>query len=182
MLSILPSAIALGMAGIVALFLTLSRRWADFDTEHLRYAVLIAAGTTGIQAIHFSEELHGGFHEQFPGVFGFPPMTLAFFVSFNVAWLGIWALSTWGLARRRHVALFPLWFLGVAGVANGLLLAVSVAGYFPGLATSLLIAAVGALLLARLVHLDLGAARHWQGVCSPLGHDRGKDAIMSCRC
>ncbi len=26
-----------------------------------------------------------------------------------------------GLARRRHVALFQLWFLGIGSVANGLL-------------------------------------------------------------
>ena len=62
----------------------------------------------------------------------------------------------WGLARRWQVALFPLWFLGVAGVANGLfhpLLALDAGGYFPGLVTSLLVAAVGLLLLAQLARV-----------------------------
>jgi hypothetical protein len=80
-------------------------------------------------------------------------LSLRVFVSFNLAWLGIWALSAWGLARRHQVALFPLWFLGIASVANGLahpLLALNAGGYFPGLATSPLVAAVGALLLVRL--------------------------------
>ena len=90
---------------------------------------------------------------RFPAVFGLAPLSLPLFVSFNLACLGIWALSAWGLARRRQVALFPLWFLGIASVANGLahpLLALNGGGYFPGLATSPLVAAVGALLLARL--------------------------------
>ena len=94
-----------------------------------------------------------GIHERLPAAFGLAPLSLRLFVSFNLAWLGIWALSVWGLARRRHVALFPLWFLGVASVANGLLhplLALNARGYFPGLATSPLVAVVGALLLARL--------------------------------
>ena len=62
-------------------------------------------------------------------------------------------MSAWGLGRRRQVALFPLWFLGIASVANGLihpLLALNAGGYFPGLVTSPLVGAVGALLLARL--------------------------------
>ena len=61
-----------------------------------------------------------------------------------------------GLARRRQVALFPLWFLGIAGVANGLahpLLALNAGAYFSGLVTSPLVAIVGALLLARLVRV-----------------------------
>ncbi len=80
-------------------------------------------------------------------------MSLRLCISFNVAWLVIWALSAWGLARRHHVALFPLWFLGIGSVANGLLhplLALNAGGYFPGLATSPVMAVVGALLLARL--------------------------------
>ena len=102
---------------------------------------------------HFVEELTTGFHQRLPAAFGLPPLSRPLFVTFNLVWLAIWAVSTWGLARRRHVALFPLWFLGIAGVANGLLhplLALNAGGYFPGLATSPLMAAVGALLLARL--------------------------------
>lgn len=89
-----------------------------------------------------------------PSVFVLAIMgAVALFVSFNLAWLGIWVLSVWGLARRRRVALFPLWFLGIAGVANGLLhplLALNARGYFPGLVTSPLVAAAGAPLMVRL--------------------------------
>ncbi len=106
------------------------------------------------QAGRFAEEFTTGLHERLPAVFGLPPISLPLFVSVNLAWLGIWALSVWGLARRVHVALFPLWFLAaVADVANGLLhplLALNVGGYFPGLTTSPLMAAVGVLLLGQL--------------------------------
>ncbi len=108
------------------------------------------------QAGHFAEELTTALHERLSAAFGLPPMSLGLFVSFNVTWLVIWALSAWGLARRHHVALFPLWFLGIASVANGLLhplLALNAGGYFPGLATSPLMAVVGALLLARLARV-----------------------------
>ena len=143
MTEVLPSVLVLSALAVVALWLTISR-------------VRLAAIAIAAQAGHFAEELTTGFDERLPAIFGLPPMSLRLFVSFNLALLGIWALSAWGLARRHQVALFPLWFLGVAGVANGLLhplLALNAGGYFPGLATSPLMAAVGALLLARLARV-----------------------------
>ncbi|MCP3963636.1 MAG: HXXEE domain-containing protein [bacterium] len=122
----------------------------------VRPAVWAAAIATAAQAGHFTEELATGFHQRLPAAFDLPPMSLGLFVAFNLAWLAIWALSAWGLARRSTLALFPLWFLGVASVANGLLhplLALREGAYFPGLATSPLMAAVGALLLARLARV-----------------------------
>ncbi len=141
---------------IMALWLTISRGGVAAGSATVRQAVWVAAVATAAQAGHFVEEMATGFHERLPATFGLPPMSPRLFVAFNLAWLGIWALSTWGLARRRHIALFPLWFLGVAGVANGLLhplLALNAEGYFPGLATSPLMAIVGALLLARLARV-----------------------------
>ncbi len=138
---------------VVALWLTISRGGVAASAGALQPAVRVAAIAIAAQAGHFVEELTTGFHERLPAAFGLPPLSLRLFVSFNGAWLGIWALSAWGLAYRRQVALFPLWFLGIASVGNGLahpLLALNAGGYFPGLATSPLVAAVGALLLARL--------------------------------
>lgn len=118
-----------------------------------RSAMWAAVIAIAAQAGHFAEELMTGFHERVPAVFGLPPMSQRLFVSFNLAWLAICALSAWGLARLYQIALFPLWLLGIAGVVNGLLhplLALNADGYFPGLATSPLMTVVGAMLLARL--------------------------------
>ncbi len=138
---------------VVALWLTISRGGVAASAAAVQPAVRVAAIAIAAQAGHFVEELTTGIHERLPAAFGLAPLSLRLFVSFNLAWLGIWVLSAWGLARRRQVALFPLWFLGVASVANGIahpLLALNAGGYFPGLATSPLVAALGALLLARL--------------------------------
>lgn len=71
-----------------------------------------------------------------------------------LAWLAIWSLSAWGLAVRRRAAPFPLWFLGIAGLANGVAhpaLSVLSGGYFPGLVTSPVFGLAGVLLLRRLL-------------------------------
>ena len=149
----LPSVLLLAVMAVVALWLTISRGGVAASAAAVQPAVRVAAIAIAAQAGHFVEEVTTGFHVRLPAVFGLAPLSLRLFVWFNLAWLGIWALSAWGLARRRQVALFPLWFLGIASVANGLahpLLALNAGGYFPGLATSPLVAAVGALLLARL--------------------------------
>lgn len=117
--SIVPSAVVLGAAGAMALFLTLTRGWAVDSTTHRRGAVRVALATILSQAAHFAEELLTGFHERFPALFGLVPIPLRVFVLFNLAWLVVWALCVWGLAARRRAALFPLWFLGIACVANG---------------------------------------------------------------
>jgi len=153
MIELLPSVLVLSVMAVIALWVTISRGGVAADAAPVQSAVRVAATAVAAQAGHFIEELATGFHERFPAVFGLEPLSLPLFVSFNLLWLGIWALSAWGLARRRQVALFPLWFLGIASVANGLahpLLALNAGGYFPGLATSPPVAAVGALLLARL--------------------------------
>lgn len=157
--SLLPSATVLGMAGVIALFLTFSRDWAHESKSLIRGAVHITVVATLFQAAHFTEELVTGFHEQFPALLGLPPMPIRVFVVFNLAWLGIWSLSAWGLAARRRVALFPLWFLGIGSAVNGVahpLLSVLAGGYFPGLVTSPVAGLLGVLLLRRLAPLTRG--------------------------
>jgi hypothetical protein len=149
----LPSVLLLALMAAVALWLTISRGGVTGSDPAVRQAVQIAAIAIVAQAGHFIEESLAGFPERLPAAFGLAPISPPLFVSFNLAWLGIWALSAWGLAQRRQIALFPLWFLGIAGVANGLahpLLALNAGDYFPGLATSPLVAAAGVLLLIRL--------------------------------
>ena len=106
-----------------------------------------------------------GFHERFPTLFRLREMPLGFFVSLNVAWLGIWSASLWGLRARHRAALFPLWFLGMGCIANGVahpVFSVFVGGYFPGLLTSPVVGFLGVVLLRQLLGVT-------QAVESPLG-------------
>ena len=153
MTELLPSILSLSAIAGVALWLTISRGGITANSATIKPAVRGAVLATAAQAVHFAEEWATGFHERFPAAFGLPPMSLRLFVAFNLVWLGIWSLSAWGLTRHRRIALFPLWFLGAAGVANGFfhpLLALDSGSYFPGLVTSPLMGVVGVLLVVRL--------------------------------
>jgi hypothetical protein len=84
---------------------------------------------------------------------GLSPWSLRFFVTFNLFWLAVWGLSLWGLKARWQAALFPLWFLGLGCLVNGLAhpaFSLRTGGYFPGLFTSPLVGLVGIFLLRRL--------------------------------
>lgn len=154
--SIVPSAAFLGALAVFAIFLTASRHWVADNAVSVRGAARTAALAVVAQSAHFLEELSTGFHVRFPELFGFPPMPVGFFVSFNAFWLSVWALSAWGLAHRNRAALFPLWFLGLGCIANGLAhpaFSVGVGGYFPGLATSPVVGLLGFFLLRRLLRV-----------------------------
>ena len=151
---ILPSAAILGTIAVIAMLLTSSRDWAADGRVRIRRAVWTTAVAVLSQAAHFSEELITGFHQRLPALFGLGPMSLRFFVSFNVAWLMIWSLCVWGVAARHRAALFPLWFLSVACIANGVghpSFSVLVGGYFPGLVTSPVVGVVGVLLVRQML-------------------------------
>ena len=156
---IVPSLMMLTSAVLAAGYLTASRRWVSEEGPRFRSTVAVALLAVLAQATHFAEELLTGFYRQFPAQFGAPSIPIDLFVNFNLAWLGIWVLSIVGLARRRKAAVFPLWFLAIAGALNGLAhpaLAVRVGGYFPGLATSPLVGALGGILWIRLHSLTIG--------------------------
>jgi len=153
LISILPSAVILGFAGMIALILGISRGWASESMIKIPGAVRVAMIAILCQTAHFTEELITGFHERFPALFGLAPMSLRFFVVFNIGCLVIWALSSWGLASRHRAALFPLWFLGIGCAMNGVahpLLSVLAGGYFPGLVSSPVVGVLGIFLLGRL--------------------------------
>ena len=151
---ILPSITILGSLALVALAASVRRSGFSADALPIQRAARAAAVTVAAQSIHFTEELATGFHVRFPELFGLGPMPLSFFVAFNVAWIGIWALSAHGLTSRNRLGLFPLWFLALAGIANGFAhpaFALITGGYFPGLVTSPVVAVLAFLLLRRLV-------------------------------
>jgi len=165
--SVLPSLLILGTVAVVAVALTLGRDWAEGSARQSRSAARLALAVILVQAIHFAEELEAGLPARFPALMGLAPMPLGLFVSFNVAWLAIWLVSARGLAGHHRAALFPLWFLGLAGVLNGFAhpaLAALAGGYFPGLWTAPAVGVLGFLLVRRLlaitrrVDLPSGAA------------------------
>ncbi len=151
--SILVGTAGLALLAAAAGLLTGSRGLIVAEAVELRAAVRVATLSVLLQAIHFAEESVAGFRRDFPELLGLDPWPPAFFVSFNLLWLGVWALSIPGLAARRRIGLFPLWFLGLASAANGVvhpLIAIRLGGYFPGLLTSPLVGVAGVVLLRRL--------------------------------
>jgi hypothetical protein len=152
--SVLLGTAVLSIAVIIALILTFVRHAIDANAIRLQATVRLAGVAIVLQAAHFTEEFATDFGQRFPELLGLMPWSRLFFVSFNVFWLTMFALSLWGLRARRRVALFPLWFLGLASVGNGLahpLFAVQVRGYFPGLVTAPFVGIIGILLLRRLL-------------------------------
>jgi hypothetical protein len=151
--SVLVGTLGLTIAAIAALVLTVTRGGIDADPTGLRAAVRNLIVAVLVQAVHFTEEFATGFHRRLPQLLGLGAWPDGFFVSFNLLWLAIWMHSIQGLLARRTMALFPVWFLGLASVGNGLAhptLAAVTGGYFPGLITSPFIGVIGILLLRRL--------------------------------
>jgi hypothetical protein len=160
--SILLGTAGLSVAGVAALFLTLSRGGVAKGRTQIQATIRLAVVAVLLQSAHFAEEYATGFYHRFPELLGLTGWSLSFFVSFNLFWLAIWALSIWGLAARWRAALFPLWFLAIGCVANGIahpLFSVRTAGYFPGLLTAPFVGIVGILLLRRLLLVTGGSHR-----------------------
>lgn len=156
--SILVGTSGLAVAGVAAFILTVARSGVVAGTHVLRSAVHTAMLAVALQAGHFVEETATGFPQRFLEALGLTPWSQRFYVWFNVAWLLVWAASSWGLAARLRVALFPLWFLGIACVVNGIAhpaLALRTGGYFPGLITSPLVGVAGILLVRQLAKVSV---------------------------
>jgi hypothetical protein len=154
MLNLLPSAIALGLAALAAVFLAQRRRSPPENAAERVAAARALALAVGVQGLHFAEEAATGFDERFPALFDLPGMPRFFFVVFNLTWLGIWVASVPGLRSARAGAFFAAWFLAIAGMFNGIahpLMAIAAGGYFPGLLSSPLIAGASVWLWLRLL-------------------------------
>jgi len=158
-MSFVPSLVALSAMAAVALWITIARGGIRADADALSSAVRLATLAVAGQIAHFGEEAAGGLNRRLPELFGLEPVSMDAFVSVNLVALGIWALSVVALAGRSpvaRVALFPLWFLGVASVSNAVLhpaLALAAGGAFPGLWTSPVVGVTGVLLLRALARI-----------------------------
>ena len=153
MLSLLPSAVALGLAAFIALMITVRRQSPASNTDQRRIASRALLVAVAIQCLHFAEEAVTGFHVQFPALFGLPPIPLGLFVVFNLVLIVIWIVAIDGLRSNRPVAFFAAWFLAITAILNGIahaLMAIAANGYFPGLLTSPFIGGAGIWLWLRL--------------------------------
>lgn len=155
MSSLLPTLVVLGLAALAALLAT-SSRWPPVAGAVERGAAARAlAIALGLQSLHFAEEAATGFPERLGDLVGLPAMSYAFFVVFNLTWIGLWIASVPGLRTGRRGAYFAAWFLAIAGTLNGVahpLLALASRGYFPGLVTAPVVALGALWLWRRLLH------------------------------
>ncbi|MEQ9563827.1 MAG: HXXEE domain-containing protein, partial [Woeseiaceae bacterium] len=145
--SVLPGLTILGAAALIALLLAFWRRPQPDQAKERQAASRAFSATVAVQAVHFTEELVTGFPVAFPALFGLPPVSYTYFIVFNLAWLAIWVASIPGLRLGQRATYFAAWFLGIAGIINGLghpALAIYVKGYFPGLLSAPLIGVAGA--------------------------------------
>ncbi len=153
MWSVVPSIVVLGLVAIVAVRLAQSRSSPiEAATERIAASTVLGITTT-IQSAHFAEEWVTDFHARFPALLGLEPMSLSFFVPFNLAWIAIWVVSIPFLRVGRRAAFFAAWFLAISGILNGVahpMMAIASGGYFPGLMTSLFVGIAGVILWKRL--------------------------------
>jgi hypothetical protein len=155
--SIVVGTSGLTLAAIVALLLATSRqRIGVADRPSIRrlaiFGVLLQTG-------HFTEETLTQFYVRFPELLGLAPWSETFFVSFNLVWVSVWVLSIALLKTYPRAAAFPIWFLGIASAANGVIhpaLALASTGYFPGLWSSPLVGILGVVLLRKLASATSG--------------------------
>jgi protein-S-isoprenylcysteine O-methyltransferase Ste14 len=107
----------------------------------------------GLFCMHFAEEYWTGFYRDFPALFGIE-WSAAQFVSFNAAWLVVFALSVLGVYRDRTEAyLIVIFFALTGGILNGtghIALSLLQERYFPGSVTGVLMLASGIVLIERL--------------------------------
>lgn len=154
--SVLVGTMGLATAAIAAVILTVSRQIHLSTVRELNRVRQIVAMAVFLQCVHFAEEWSTGFQTRFPEMLGLVPWSNAFFVSFNVTWIAIWCICIAFLRNRPRILWFPVWFLAIASVANGIVhpvLSVVSGGYFPGLWTSPLVGIAGVVLLRALIRL-----------------------------
>jgi uncharacterized membrane protein YhdT len=112
----------LSVAVIVAAVLTISREMRVSAFSELNRVRRLAAITVILQCAHFTEEWYTGFYRRFPEMLGLAPWPSAFFTLFNISWIAIWCLCAAFLRSRPRVLSFPIWFLAIASVVNGLVI------------------------------------------------------------
>jgi hypothetical protein len=154
--SIMVGTMTLSLALIVAAVLTVSRDIRVSAFSAMNRVRRLAAITVVLQCAHFTEEWYTGFYRRFPEVLGLAPWPGEFFSIFNLSWIAIWCLCTAFLQSQPRVLSFPIWFLAIASIANGIghpMLSVASGGYFPGLWSSPFVGVAGLLLFRALCRL-----------------------------
>jgi len=162
--SILIGTAGLSFAAFVSLYLAIARSGAASEPEARdRFVRLLLVAIT-VESVHFVEELTTGFHHRFPEFLGLADWPTAFFVVFNLVWIALWILSAFGVRAGVEAAYFPIWFLVIGMMLNGIvhpLLALASGGYFPGLVTSPVTGVLGFVLCPKLWELT---APRWPGI------------------
>ena len=146
----------LAIAASLALGLTASRAPIRLDRIALKSTRALVVTCVILQGVHVLEEYATKFYQRFPARLGLAPWSANFFVAFNVVWILVWVMSALMLRSGARVAVFPLWFLAIAMIVNGIahpLLAVDAGGYFPGLISAPVLGIAGAALWKRLLSL-----------------------------
>ncbi len=159
--SVLVGTSGLTLAAVAAAVLAYSR--PRVAAEHVARVRQIASIAVVAQAAHFGEEYLQQFYLRFPAQLGLAPWSEQFFVSFNVAWLVVWVFAIATLTKFPRLAAFPLWFLAIASVANGVvhpLLSLVVGGYFPGLWSSPVVGILGVVLVSALASATQARNNH----------------------
>jgi hypothetical protein len=144
------------IALIAAALLAMRRPLPALSDRDRRHLVLLGLVAVAVQVAHFGEELSREFFAAFPRLLGLSPWSRRAFIVFNVAWLAVWLLSLPAAARGNRLAQWPLWFLALALLMNGIahpVLAVLVHGYFPGLVTSVAAFLAGGVMLKWLMRV-----------------------------
>ena len=152
----LPSELAgpafLAIVLVAAVVIAAWRRAPDEPQRVVRAGCLALA----LQAVHVAEEFAAGFHLRLPRLIGLEPWSAEFFVSFNLAWIAVWALALRAFAGGAAplTARAALWFLALAAVGNAVwhpALSIATGTYFPGTVTAVPLGAAGLLLVRRLL-------------------------------
>lgn len=143
----------LSAAAVVALWLTYARV-PSASVDRRRSVSLAVAVCVPLEFVHFVEEYVTQFYDRFPRLLGLSPWSVTFFLVFNLSWFIVWMFSAIGIRAGIRAAFFPIWFLAIAMMMNGIahpLLALWMGRYFSGLVTSPFVGVAGLWLWRRLV-------------------------------
>jgi len=152
--SVIIGTSGLTVAAIISMLLAVSRR--SISALELPLVRRLTVLGVLLHVCHFSEEYWSQFYVRFPELLGLRTWSATFFAVFNLTWVTVWLGCVALLGSYPRMAVFPIWFLGIASAANGVvhpLLSLTTRGYFPGLWSSPLVGILGFVLLRALASL-----------------------------
>lgn len=151
-LSIVIGTAGLSLACLASILLAYLR--LGISAEYVHNVRIWSGIALGFQLMHFTEEYYNQFYVRFPELLGLRMWPREFFLVFNFGWLLVWTMAVVGVAKFPRASTFPLWFLGIASVLNGVThpaISIVSAAYFPGLWTSLFVGFSGFILVGLLI-------------------------------